>query len=310
MGEAQRVAVFVPACNEAATLEKILQGIVRRADRHLAALVVVDDGSKDATAEVARKCLANLPGRIHTQVLRMGVPGSPCGNGTATRAALRYIRDLPNSDRLDSVIRIDGDGQHDPEMIGHFIAAVEEGADLVFGSRFHPQSDVSQAPLNRRLINESVADWLTKTTGITCTDGRTGYWGARWQRVLRIIDRLKCSGYGVPIEFFLRLWHDAVMERVLLSYRELPIAALYGADLQDKLQDKWSSESADDQAARMARATWVYLKTCADLEITNWMNGKPPETSVELDDLRPDPAAVHGGHSETPPDDNNGLGAA
>jgi glycosyltransferase involved in cell wall biosynthesis len=275
MGLAQRVAVFVPAHNEAVTLANILAGIKQRSGKHQAVLVVVDDGSTDNTTEVARQ--------FTPHVVVAGSPGMPTGNGAATRAALQHISGLPEADGLDSVIRLDGDGQHDPSMIGHVIALIEEGCDIAVCSRFHPRSTASAVPLNRELTNWNAASWMSRVTGLTITDARSGFFGNRWRLVKPILSQLKTDGYGIPMELFLRVWHHAKTHGYMTRHFELPHPALYGRDLQRKLQEKWDNESPADQAKRLAIAFQVYLETCRELGL----DSTPDHCSAEREDSSP-----------------------
>ncbi len=114
-----RTLVIVPALNEEASLP----GVLRELAAHLpeAEVLVVDDGSSDDTAVVAREAgavVAQLPFNL--------------GVGGALRTGFRYaVRH-----GFDRAVQLDGDGQHDPAEVPTLLAALDAGADMVVGSRF------------------------------------------------------------------------------------------------------------------------------------------------------------------------------
>lgn len=114
-----RTLVIIPALNEEATLPDVLRDLATHAPE--CDVLVVDDGSRDATAEVARAggaYVVSLP-------FNMGV-------GTALRTGFRYaVRN-----RYDRVVQTDADGQHDPSQISVLLGELDAGNDLVIGSRF------------------------------------------------------------------------------------------------------------------------------------------------------------------------------
>jgi len=115
-----KALVVIPAFNEAARLAGVLDG-VRAADPTLPVLVV-DDGSTDGTAAVAR--------RGGARVARLPIN---LGAGVAAQTGYKYaVRE-----GFDCVVQLDGDGQHEPRDIPALLAVVMRGeADVAIGSRF------------------------------------------------------------------------------------------------------------------------------------------------------------------------------
>ena len=115
-----RSIAIVPAYNEADSLGSVLEEI-RAADPELE-VVVVNDGSTDATASVAAAAgaaVVNLPFNV--------------GIGGAVQTGYQYALEHG----FEVAIQVDGDGQHDPREIGLVLAPILDGqADLVVGTRF------------------------------------------------------------------------------------------------------------------------------------------------------------------------------
>ena len=113
-----RLLVVVPAWNEAASVSGVVAEI--RTAVPEAECLVVDDGSSDDTAQLARAAGA--------RVLRLPYN---LGVGGAMRAGFRYARDRGYS----TVVQVDADGQHDPREIPQLVAALDD-VDIAIGSRF------------------------------------------------------------------------------------------------------------------------------------------------------------------------------
>jgi len=149
------VCVLVPAHDEAPRIAAVVRG----AAAHLPVLVV-DDGSADATAAVA--CEAGA------EVLEQR-PNA--GKGAALRAGFRHALDAG----FDAVITLDGDGQHDPAEIPALLAAFGHGADgrrpdLVVGRR-----DFARMPSTRRLANTLGGRAFSWAVGADVPDNQSGY---------------------------------------------------------------------------------------------------------------------------------------
>jgi len=146
--------VVIAAYNEASMIARIVSE-VRRAGYEV---VVVDDGSKDATAQNARTA-----GAIVVQ------HPFNLGQGAALQSGIKFA--LANG--AEAIVTFDADGQHAAADISRLIAALaEEHADFVLGSRFLDAS--SNIPPLRRLLLKAATVFTRITTGLRLTDAHNG----------------------------------------------------------------------------------------------------------------------------------------
>jgi glycosyltransferase involved in cell wall biosynthesis len=129
-----RVLVVIPAKDEQESLPRTLAEVRARAPA--VAILVVDDGSRDATADVARR--AGVPVVRHP--INLGV-------GAALQTGFRFAAERG----YDIVVQIDADGQHDPAYLEAVVAPVRAGTcDVCIGSRYVARTSY-RTPLVRRL---------------------------------------------------------------------------------------------------------------------------------------------------------------
>ena len=114
-----RTLVILPALNEEAALSAVLKELAVTCPQ--LDVLVVDDGSTDRTAEVAR-----------AEGVPVAVLPFNLGVGGALQTGFRYAV----THGYGRAIQFDADGQHDPSQVPALLAALDEGADLVIGSRF------------------------------------------------------------------------------------------------------------------------------------------------------------------------------
>ncbi len=155
----QRCLAIIPAYNEAACV----RGVIRQMHEHAPEfdLLVVDDGSTDATGPIARDAGAT-------------VVSMPYNLGIGGAVQTGYLYALEHG--YEIAIQVDGDGQHEPGEIRRLMEVYDAHpeADLVYGSRFAGASGY-EAPLNRRLGIKVFAWMLSAITRQRVTDPTSGF---------------------------------------------------------------------------------------------------------------------------------------
>lgn len=149
------VLIIIPAYNEAENIERVVDNLVENYPQW--DYLVVNDGSKDATAEICREkgyLLLDLP-------VNLGLAG-------AFQAGIRYAR----QNGYDAAIQFDGDGQHDPKYIASMLEKMEqENLDIVIGSRFCR----AKKPYSLRMLGSTLLTWAIRlTTGKKVADPTSG----------------------------------------------------------------------------------------------------------------------------------------
>lgn len=149
-----KVLVVIPAYNEALNIERVVGDVIT--NYPMFDYVIINDGSTDQTAEICRKHgwkIIDLP-------MNLGLAGAfQTGLKYAHRRGYRYA------------IQFDGDGQHRPEYILPMKEKMDEGYDIVIGSRFITgKKPHSMRMLGSRLLSSSI--WLT--TGVKVSDPTSG----------------------------------------------------------------------------------------------------------------------------------------
>ena len=151
--------LLIPAYREATRVG----GVVRaaRAQRLDLDVVVVDDGSPDATAAEARAAGATVVSHPYN-----------LGYGSALHTGYCYAWRYG----YQRVLQMDADGQHDPAMLSRLIAGLDAGADVVLGSRYL-EDEVPPASLARRTGTRLFAALASCWTRTRITDPTTGFQG-------------------------------------------------------------------------------------------------------------------------------------
>jgi len=191
-----KIVIFIPAYNEAETIGSVLDEINKLYSNIHVEVLVIDDGSSDATALIGLAKGA----KVIQHPYNMGL-------GASTRTGLRRALELD----ADIAVKIDADFQHDPKDILEVIKPItEDRADVVFGSRFMGGLKYKM-PLYRAVGNRFFSWAVSKLTGLKVTDGQTGLmaFSKRYLKEFNII-----SNYNETQQLIIDAWrkHFRVIE--------------------------------------------------------------------------------------------------
>jgi len=233
-----RTLVAIPVYNE----QKYVASVLERVREHADHILVIDDGSKDATPQL----LANFP----VEVIRHSTNR---GYGHSLLDAFRWAA----VDGFDWVITMDCDEQHEPASIPAFLEAARENrADIISGSRYliptALQEAIGSPPPERRGVNTIITEELNRRLGLSLTDAFCGFKAYRVSALAGL--SLDEQGYAFPMQF----WVQAVAAGLRIA--EIPVKLIYN-DLKRSF-----GGPLDDRDIRLAhyrRVLHCELKRCA-----------------------------------------------
>lgn len=216
----QHVWVVLPAYNEEQSLPPLLDRI---SDAMLHArleytVLVVDDGSSDATGRIARSYAERIPLTLETHPVNLGL-------GATIRDGLTKSCQL--ADPGDVIVTMDADNSHDPNLIPRMVWSLREGRDVVIASRYREGSSVRGVPFARRVFSR-VAGAMFQTVfpiaGVrdyTC--GFRAYRAGVLQHALSIYGPqfFDQQGFQCMVDIILKL------SRMQLIFGELPMVLRY-----------------------------------------------------------------------------------
>jgi glycosyltransferase involved in cell wall biosynthesis len=196
-----KVIAAIPCFNE----QQFIADIVSRAKKHVDEVIVVDDGSTDATANIAQAA-----GAIVIRHMDRG------GAGVATRAAFQAA----TTSNADILVTLDGDGQHNPDEIPQLLAPIlQKKADLVIGSRF---IEVTQQTNIRwyRKFGIDVINWLYNVGAkVKVSDSQSGF--RAHSRKLFDTVAITENGFGFSVQVLIQARNKG------LRVKEVPISCIY-----------------------------------------------------------------------------------
>jgi dolichol-phosphate mannosyltransferase len=202
-----RATVCLPTYDERANIEEMLralQGVLRDGDR----VLVIDDNSPDGTGRLADELAKELP---FVSVLHRA---EKQGLGPAYIAGFKHAL----ADGAELILEMDCDFSHDPADVPRLIAAAENGADLVLGSRYVPGGGVGNWGLVRRAISRGGSLYTELFLRMGVKDPTGGFKCFR-RTVLETLDldAITAKGYAFQIETTYRT------KRAGFSVVEVPI---------------------------------------------------------------------------------------
>ena len=193
------LSIILPAKNEAEGLKRTLPGL--REAYPDAEIIVVNDGSTDATAEIA----AGLGAKV------VGSPYS-MGNGAAIKRGTRAAHGAV-------LVFMDADGQHSAEHIGQLLAKLDEGYDMVVGAR----DGSGQANFHRGLANAFYNRLASHMTGHRIDDLTSGFRAVRADKFREFLHLLP-NGFSYPTTSTMAFFRSAYP----VAYVPIPVAKRVG----------------------------------------------------------------------------------
>ena len=178
------ISIVLPAKNESAALVQLLPRL--REAQPYAEIIVVDDGSTDDTQQI---CEANGVRSVR-QLYSMG-------NGAAIKRGARESEG-------EVLVFMDADGQHDPADIGRLITKMDEGYDMVVGSR----NWSGQAGMSRGIANATYNRLATWMTGFAVNDLTSGFRAVRANKFREFLHLLP-NGFSYPTTITMAFFRSA-----------------------------------------------------------------------------------------------------
>ncbi len=214
--DSSSVWVIIPAYNEAQVIVEVLRELLDYNPSYQ--VVVVDDGSSDGTAAIAR----NLPVHVLSHPVNLG-------QGAALATGIEYAL----RQKAEVVVTFDADGQMRPQDIGTLVNEVVDGqVDVALGSRFLTSAPEGISRMKRILLK--LATVLTRiTTGLKITDAHNGIRAFRAEAVRKLVLTQNQMAHASEIL--------SEIARNKLVYREVPVKIRYTTYSKAKGQSIFNS---------------------------------------------------------------------
>jgi dolichol-phosphate mannosyltransferase len=189
--------VIIPTYNECENIENVLRRVFSlEKDFHV---LVVDDNSKDGTADIVKKLQGEYTGRLHLEQ-RAG----KLGLGTAYIHGFKWCI----AKAYDYIFEMDADLSHNPDDLPRLYESCHTGgADLSIGSRYITGVNVVNWPMGRVLMSYYASAYVRIITGMKIRDTTAGFKCYK-REVLETLDlnKIKFIGYAFQIEMKFTVW--------------------------------------------------------------------------------------------------------
>jgi glycosyltransferase involved in cell wall biosynthesis len=201
------LCAVIPGLNEAERIEPVVRGALEHVDR----VFVIDDGSTDQTAAVAREAGA--------EVLQHA---TNLGKGASLRDGLSRAFE----EGCDLAITLDADGQHLPGELPRFLEAWGAGADLVVGTRM---GDAATMPWLRRNTNLVMSWIVSRLAGAPIPDSQNGFRAITRRTWETLGPTLTTSGFDFESDILIQAGRRG------LRIASVPVSTIYG-DEQSRIR--------------------------------------------------------------------------
>jgi len=174
-------SVVVPTYNEAGSLPLLITRLATALGGREWELVVVDDGSPDGTADIAEKMAATQPVRVMRRAGKLGLASAVVAGFAAARG--------------DTLVVMDADLSHPPEVVPQLLDALAGGADMAIGSRYVKGGGAMDWPMSRRVVSRIAC--LMGNVLVPVRDSTSGFFAVR----RTVVDSVKLNPIGFKIGF-------------------------------------------------------------------------------------------------------------
>lgn len=197
----QLISIVVPTYNEAVTVPQLAQRLAAALGSRRWELIVVDDGSPDGTADIAAGLAPALPVRVVRRPGKLGLASAVVDGFAAARGA--------------TLVVMDADLSHPPELVPSLLDALAKGADLAVGSRYVAGGGTVDWPLRRRVVSRIAC--LMGNALVPVRDATSGFFALRRPVVDGV--RLNPIGFKIGFEVIARGRYRTVVE-VPFTFRD------------------------------------------------------------------------------------------
>lgn len=218
----KRTLVIIPTYNEADNIIKIIPEVLKNSSpENEFNILVVDDNSPDGTAGLVEE-LKNDKVKLLKREKKSGL-------GTAYVAGFHYA--IKNN--YDFVFEMDADFSHDPKYLKGFIDRLNEGFDLVIGSRYINGVSVLNWPIRRLILSYMASVYTRMVTGLKVMDTTAGFMCYRVTALRQInLDEVKSNGYSFQIEMKFKFYKKG------FKISEIPILFIDRLEGESKMSRK------------------------------------------------------------------------
>ncbi len=224
-----KICFVLPTYNEEENIENIIQQILKEEknqSKHTFSILVVDDNSTDQTQTIVQHYIS-LNSKVHL------VTGQKKGLGDAYKRGFKFaLNDL----KADLIFQMDSDGQHDTSLIPNFVSYIEEGKDVVIGSRFVEGGTTPDFSFSRLLMSK-VGNLLVRYVGgvTQVKDCTSGYRAIRASYLKELdFSYLSTRGYSFQSSLICDLaWRGADISEIPIEF-----SSRQGGDSKLALRDQ------------------------------------------------------------------------
>lgn len=192
----RRILVIIPTFNESENIAKIIPEVLAHSDENNEFnVLVVDDNSPDGTAEIVK-------GMNNKNVFIIEREGK-LGLGTAYVRGFNYAIE----NKFDLVFEMDADFSHDPKYLPEFLVKIDEGNDMVVGSRYINGVSVLNWPMGRLILSYVANIYTRLVTGLKVKDTTAGFACYKVSSLSQIdLDKVRSNGYSFQIEMKFKMY--------------------------------------------------------------------------------------------------------